>query len=798
METGKSVRQFFDLLLRRRGAASGVVLLFTAILGVFAARVRPDYSIEMAFPRFDASRVDYERFRRDFPFDDATALVLVEAADIFSPEGLRRIAAIENDLGRLEGIVDTQGLTTVRDIVSDGATIRTDLLVPGLDLTSEALNEVKRTATSAPMFAWNLASPDGMATTIQVTLSPDYASKEATRTRFLLNARAVLERHDAAARLAEVNQRLTLSGLPVIRSEFTELINTDLARLFPISLAVILVLLYFSFRSLVDVAAALVTIGFAVVWTVGVMGLCGIPLQVMTQVTPIVVMIVSISDTSHIVTDFREEVRRGLAGREALATACASSALPCLLTEITIAGGFSGLAFNDMVMIQQFGLSTAAGAMLAWLANVTVLPIVLSWSRPERTDVARPGTTFVRTALDRLSAAVERAVVQRPSAVIAVTGLLIMTTMLLAFRVGREYYSYDDLRPSGALYQNLRRVEAAFGGSVPVAVFVERADGRARVPDEMLEPEALAMIDRITRRLRTDYPDEFRNVSSVSDYLRKAHRLFAGDDPAAGELPRSRRLAVQELAAVEDPRVLRNLVSADRSTAAVFAMVPDRGSSRATEVISSLRRYFDEEASRHPYRITITGIYGVADGIYRSLVGGLIRSLGWAILVSFVMFALVLRSVKLALIALIPNLLPLLFVLGIMSLLHIDLKPTTVVIFSIVLVIADDDTIQYLTRFRVRYARLIQESHPEPHKEAALHTLRQTLPPMFITAVSVSVGFSTLMLSEFLGLANLGLLTGVALLAAFVADIFLSPLLLMKLRPRVNVRAGAAELGSRH
>ncbi len=779
-------RLAFDRLLRWRGAALAGLLLFTAALGVFAARVRPDYSIEMAFPRFDQSRVDYERFKKDFPFDDATALVVVEASDIYTGAGLRRIAALESDLARISGVVDTQGLTTVRDIVSDGATIRIEPLVPGPAVSPEEIEKIKRTIATSPLFVWKLGSPDGRATTIQVTLSPEYASKDTTRTRFLLDAREVLARHREAARRAGTDQRLTLSGLPIIRSEFTELINADLARLFPIALVVILLLLYLLFRSLADVSAALITIAVAVLWTVGVMGIAGVPLQVMTQITPIIVMIVSISDTAHIVPDFREELDRGLSPREALASACASSALPCLLTEITIAGGFCGLVFNDMIMIQQFGLATAAGAMLAWLANLTVLPIALSFLAGRPATARRPASLSM-TALHRFIASVEQTVLTRPTLIVGVTSAILLVSLLLASRVGREYYSYDDLRPSGALYQNLRRVEAVFGGSVPLAIFIEPAGTGARRANGMVEPEALALIDRITQKLRAEYPDEIHNVSSLSDYLRKAHMLFTAGDAAAQELPATRRLAAQELAALEDPRMLRDVVSSDRSTAAVFAMVPDKGSSRASAIIAALRRDFDREESAHPYRITLTGIYGLADGIYRSLVGGLVRSLGWAVLISFLMFALVLRSIRLALIALVPNLLPLVVTLGVMRVLSIDLKPTTVVIFSIALVIADDDTIQYLTRFRDRYSALVLDGHATPHAAAALETLRHTGPPMFATALSVSVGFSTLMLSQFLGLANLGLVTGLSLLAAFFADVFLTPLLLIYIRPRIKV-----------
>jgi len=776
---------FFDRMLGQRALSFLAVLFITIGFGYFAGKVRPDYSIELVFPRFDKSRVDYERFKKDFPFEDARAIVVVEAPDLYSKSGLDRVAALEDDLAKIAGVVDTQGLSTIRDVVGDGDVIRMERLFPSSDLSAEEIEARKKTATTDPLFAWNLAKPDGSATTIQVTLTKEVASKEETRTIFLKAARDVLAKHDALAKQAGAKQTLTLNGLPVIRSEFTEMVNRDLGKLFPIALVVILAILYLTFRSFAEVAAALATILFSVVWTTGVMGIAGVPLQILTQVTPIVVMIISISDTVHVIAHYKEEVARGATVREAIARACRDNWLPCLLTEITITGGFVALAFNDMVMIQQFGLVTGAGMMLTWLANFTVLPLALSVLKPKAAVKRDASRSVAARGLARLVDGVERAVVGRPRVVFVVAGAIVAVCALASSRVGKEYYSYDDLRPNAQLAKNLRYVESVHGGTVPMAIYIEPKNGRD--PDAMIEPEALALMDRITQKLETEYSDDVKSASSLSKYVRKAHRLLAGDEIAdASPLPETKRLAAQELLAVDDPRALRDIVGFDRSTAAVFAMMPDRGSSRATHVLAKLRAYFDEEEKKTGYTITVTGIYGIADGIYRSLVGGLARSLGMSVLVSFAIFFVVFRSWRLALIGLVPNLLPLLLTVGVMSLLRIDVKPSTVIVFSITLVIADDDTIQYLSRYRERFVALVRGGHASPHAEAALGTLRASGLPMFVTMSAVTTGFLALLFSEFLGLANLGLLIGVSLFAAVFADLFLTPLLLIKLRPRVT------------
>jgi predicted RND superfamily exporter protein len=765
--------------LEKRWVLALVSLLLTVGLGLAAASVKPDYSIEHFFPTFDQSRVDYERFKQDFPFEDAHAFVIVDAPDLFTRAGLRRIEALERDLGKVAGVTDTLGPSSVLDLVDDAEGLRMEKVFGGDEPTDAQIAHGKERLLGDPMFRGAMIANDGRAVNIVVTLTREVASQDATRVEFFHAAREVVEKHEALAKAQGVAQRLTLNGLPVIRSEFTEMIGRDLGQLFPVALAVILVLLFVAFRRVGDVIAALITILLSIVWSVGAMGLLSIPLQVLTQITPIVVMIVSISDTVHVVAHAREYQADGMAWRDAIVRSARENALPCLLTEITIAGGFLALAANDMVMIQQFGIATAAAMLLTWLANFTVLPLCLAFSS-QKPDTRR-ARAHAGTLTARFVTWVEVVVTQKPRRVVMITALLAVGLAFAGTRVGREYYAYDDLRPEAALHQDLRYVESVIGGSVPMAIFVEP---KQKSEDAMLDPTALALIDDVTTLLERDYAEDVHNAASLSKVLKKAHGVLAGEEQAATQpLPDTRALAAQELLTISDGRLLRDVVAFDGSTSAIYALMPDRGSSHATQVLERLRKDLDRLQQDTGYTLTITGIYGIADGIYRSMVGGLAVSLGLAVLVSFAIFCGVLRSWRLALIALVPNLLPLLVTLGMMSLLGIDIKPTTVTVFSITLVIADDDTIQFLTRFRARFLELGAVS--DRHARAALDTLRRSGGPMLVTTLAVTIGFLALMRSEFLGLANLGLLIGVSLFAAVLADLFLTPIMLMRLRPKL-------------
>jgi predicted RND superfamily exporter protein len=168
------------------------------------------------------------------------------------------------------------------------------------------------------------------------------------------------------------------------------------------------------------------------------------------------------------------------------------------------------------------------------------------------------------------------------------------------------------------------------------------------------------------------------------------------------------------------------------------------------------------------------------------LTRGLLESFLAALAVSFLAFFLVLRSVKLALIGLVPNVLPVGALFGAMPLLGISLKPSTVIIASMALVIADDDTLQYLVRYQRRFLALRAKGAPEPHRHAALGALRECGRAMFVTSAAVAGGFLLLLLSRFEGIAHLGLLTALTLWVAGLADAFLAPVLLMALRPELG------------
>ncbi len=784
------LRRLFERLLARRAVLLLAVLGLSGILGAFALRVRTDQSVEAMFPVRDPARETYDRYRGVFPHDDARVFVMVEGPDLFTPEGLRRVSDLEDALDGLPHVIDVLGPLSTKDVKGDEETIRLEKIFPSADLEASDLARRVAEVRADPVFAYALLHPERNVASIEVTLDPVAARHDVLRREF----------HERAMRLIRDRERewerLVISGVPSVRARYIEMLNRDVRRLVPVALLLILAILAATYRSARVLGAALVTMVAAVVWTVGLLGIADVPIGLLTSFTPIAIMVISISDTVHIVTDADARLRAGARRREAVAAALADCAGPCLVTELVIAAGFLSLALVNIRAIGEFGVVTAAGMLLAWLANMSVLPLVLSTGR-ERPQAgvavtapaagaaapppAAPGP-FLR-AFGRFVRFVERQVVHRPALVVLVSLAALGAGAAAATRIEVMNSVYDDLRPDSDLYRDLRFAEAAHGGIAPLVIFLEAGEAAAaRSPFPALEPEAVRFLDRAERRLRAS--PHVKTVSGVASYLRKAHSAYVGEEPGGDGLPRSRALAAQEVV-VLDRRVLRDVLGFERRAAAVVALLPDLPSPEVRRLVEEVEAWAAAEAPPG-YRVSVTGSLAIVNRVARFLVQGLLESFGAALLLSAAIFAVALRSVRLAIVGLIPNVAPSVFMLAVMAALGIHLKPSTVVLFSIALTIADDDTIQFLARFRRRFEAAKAAGGREPHAEAAVETLRESALPMAVTAATVSTGFLILLLSEFQGNANLGLVMGVTLFSAVFADLFLLPVILRWWRPRIG------------
>ncbi len=753
---------FFERLLARRGRLALGLLALGAVAVLGAARVPMDPSIERMHPLGDQAKTDFDRYRQAFPSQDSQVFILVEGPGVYSPGGLATLARLEAALRALPHVVHVVGPASARGAGGP-------LFPEESRGEAAALREALARARAEPLTRL-LVHPTRELAVVQVSLHLGSGAARLMAERgFTQAARELL------AGLEAPGLRWTLSGAPAVRATLARLVEEDMGQLLPLALLVILVLVALAYRDAWSVLATAVTLVGAWLGLLGAMGWVGVPIGVVTSFAPIVILIVSLTDTVHVLSDLEERRRAGIPYMRALTEAMAGAAGPCLTTELVIAGGFLSMGLIGLAAIWDFGLATAMGVLLAWVSNMLVLPWVLSLRPRASAERVRAEVASRPRPLDSVLGWVERQVVHHPRRVLGVAAGVAVLSVVSMTRLAHEYRVFDDLRPDSALAAELRYAEQALGGLVPLAVMLEPESPR---PGAALSEEALAFQERMDAALAA--LPEHPPVVSLPGLLVPVEEAMFG-----AVLVRTDDMTAAAVARLAREQPLEDVLTADRSTAEVVALLPNVDSERMREVVETVRAQVAADVPPG-YRATVTGNLAMTEHVTGMLTRGLLGSFLAALGVSFLAFFLALRSAKLALIGLVPNVLPVGVLFGLMAVLDISLKPSTVIIASMALVIADDDTLQYLVRFKRRYLALKAEGSAEPHRRAALDALSECGRAMFVTSAAVAGGFLLLQFSRFEGIANLGLLTGVTLWVAGLAEAFLSPVLLRALRPELG------------
>lgn len=760
------LRRLIEGLLRRRRAVLAGVAAVTLVLGYFATRLEFESSLEIWFLENDPALVTYHEFLDRFHADEVV-VVGVFGDDVFAPEALRAIDALSRELESRPEIHRVLSLTTARIIdAPDEFTVETRDLVPALPTTRAEAEAIRRRALERRAIAGVLVAEDARAAVIVGELSGLGTSLEGkvALTDHLLRLAA-----DPPAGLT-----LRVSGTPPLDTAIYRYSEQDFAVLAPASVVLVVLATFFLFRRLSAALIPLATVGIACLWTFGLMGLLGLRLNLISTGLVAIIIAVGVADSIHVLSDYYQQLMSGRSPDEAVVESVSELLAPCFFTSATTAAGFLSLMTSDLRPTREFGVLAAVAVGFAFLLSVTFVPCVLRAARPpDPRFIERQREGPITRLLGWLGAPTPR----RVRRVAAASAVLVAASVWGVTRIDTganpmNYFKADD--PNRVATEAIDR---AIGGTTSLEFLVTARDGALK------EPAVLRQLDALQRRLE-DLPAVHR-VLSVLDGLREAHRYLTDGRPESAVLPDTRPLAAQLYLTLEGDEDFGSLVQGNYSVARMTARAnlseAEALSARAEELEAELRRRFPGDG---PYglRVESTGFVKLMGDMERYYFTSQVRSLLVAFAVIIAMMALLLRSWRLGLFSMIPNVLPILVGLAFMAAAGIHLDPGTVMIGSIALGLVVDDSVHYLVRLR----RALRTGRPLAGAiEAAM---RATGRPIILTSVILASGFAILGLASFTPTTYFGLVSAVVILLALVADLVVLPAALLLIRPRLPAR----------
>ncbi len=742
-----------DNCLRYRKTVLFGVAVVTAISLAQFPRIHFDNALDTWFLDDDPALLEHERFQKRFGSDEIVVAGL-EAPDVFAPDVVARIDRITRAIEAAPHVEKVFSLTNIESVTGKGDTLEIGDLIE-LPLDEAALAAVRERALANRLYVGNVVSADGGFTTVIARL-PHYVDGFQYKVEAVGAIRRILE--------AEVGSSFYLAGGPVFDEQFFRQSEADTLRTVSLMTLFLVVVLALLLRTWWGVLLPLATVGTSVVWTLGMMAMSGVTVNVITTMLPPLLLAVGVADAMHVLVDYQNRCRKDEPKEQALRAVYHELFGPLFLTGLTTAIGMLSLAVSRIESIRIFGLFAASGVGCAFLLTVTFVPVVLSYLAAPEPAPDRSRSHYLST---RVLETLHRFTVRRGAWIVAAWTLLVVVAIGFASQVKAESSFIRIFKESSKIRRDTERIQQRLAGSVTVEIVLDTGrDGGVK------DPVVLREIERLEAFLES-HPS-VSSTQSLADYFKDLRRAFHGNDQREYRLPTSREEAAQYLLLYEMDAPdgdLREYVTFDYRQARITARVDMTSSNEAVALGRRIEAYLATELPSG-IRGEVTGLMMLYANLEEYIRASLVQGFTGALVSIFVVFCFQMGSVGLGAVVMLANTMPILITLGVMGMTGIRLDSMTAMVASIAIGLADDDSIHFVSRVRLKLTEGLDIV--TAIREALIEVGRA----LVYSGMALCGGFAVMLSASFVGAIYFGLLTMLTILVALAADLSLLPVML--------------------
>lgn len=754
-------------LLRRRI----IILIVLGLLTFFMWTVRGteiSHKLTQVIPVNDDELVEYLNFKEEFG-EDGNVMVIGIEGDFFDLELFNGIYDLVESLQEAEGVENVVGLTHLYTVVNDTAAerFRVKRLIAEKPETQEELDSLANVIQDLPFYRGLIMDDEMQTTLIAVSIIDTYLNSERkveVYDRVVKRTTAFEEKFDLDLRYA---------GFPVIRVNVHKTVAKELVVFLLLALAVTAITLWLFFRSIYTVIFPMLVVGSVIIWSVGIIGLFGYKISLVTGVIPALITVISIPNCVYLITKYHIEYRLTGNKMKSLILVIEKIGIVTIMTNATTAVGLGVLAFTDVQPLKEFGVVAGLSVIAAFFISVMLIPIVFSFLPPPSLGQTRH---LDRKVLSIFIGFLDRVVHRRRAAIYAVSLALAVLALYGMSKILPVAYIVDDIPQDSEVLRDMRYIEDRFNGALPFEILIDtqRKNGVMRLSN-------LKRIHELQDKL-SEYESLSKTVS-VADVTMFLRQAFWGGDSAAYLLPTRNEFSLIRSYLLNtdvnfNPNTIaKTLTDSLMQKTRISGSVKDIGSLKMYELIDSVEKDIYEIFDSARYDVKVTGTTQIFIRGNEYLIENLLASLVIAFIVIAIIMGMLFRSARMVFISLVPNFLPLVMVAGVMGFLGIPLKPSTALVFGVAFGIAVDDSIHFLARYRL--ARKLGDSV----NQAVSNSFKDTGISMIYTSIILFFGFVIFTASSFGGTQALGLLTSMTLGIAMFSNLVLLPALLITFAP---------------
>ena len=722
-----------------------------AITGFGITKIKTNFSVKVWLDQNDQRIHDLEEHEATFGSSDTIDVIIYNKKGVFNKETIQTIQNFTEDMWQVRDVVRVESLTNANwiDTVEDDINI-----IPFLDeevsLDKTTLEDKRLLAVNDEQLRNNSVSRTGKVAYIRSFLRV-YKKNPAYK-------QIVSEVESIAKKYETEDIKVHLSGIAYINESLSRASDRDMKMVFPIVVLLLIIILAFFFRSPLAVVYPFALIGVTIVATFGLEGHLGLEFNNILSAVPAVLIAIGLADAVHVLISYRHNI---IFENEDNVTAAIHSLkknfIPTVLTTITTTIGFFSLMTAEIRPIHDLGMLSGLGTMLAWVFTYFFIgPILKYINFPKKK---------INEDISELSFLYNFAYKYKTPINICLPILAVSMAIYGSQNIINadpvEYF--DDSTPVKKTF-NLMRKE--FGGSRAIEMVFDSEKNEG-----IKDPEFLKKADELISWIEQN--DKVVRVNSLVQIIKKMNQTLHEGQKKYYAIPNSRREIADQLflytLGLPEGMDLKNQLSLDNRKFRVIVLWDINDTMNAIKGTTAIMKKA-KEIGIEVYEAGQSPIYNRINDL---VVATFFSSMSISIPMIFLIMLLVFKDLKLALLSLIPNLFPLATASGIMYLNGDEINIGNVIVFSVCLGIAVDDTIHFIANYKLKKSRGM------PGIEALKSTLAQTGKALVLTTLMLVLGFGMFVIGEFVPNQKFGIYCAVILVLALVADLILLPAILL-------------------
>jgi len=718
-------------------------------LGELRVRVAADEMLVINDPQ----RAYYEKVKQTFG-EEKVVLLVIEDQQLLAPDKLAVLKEVVDQLAALPFVTRTESLFSVPYVKSVEGYLDKEPYLAKLPETPQEGAALLATALKNPLIRNLLVSPGGNAMAVAVVLKDgDREVDDSELTAAITRTIAPLE---------QAYTRVYPIGFAQVRSELATRIMDEQATLMPLAVGALLIALFLLLRQMLDILTPLVTAAVSILWTFGLMGWLGIPINVVTSTIPILLIVVGSTEDIHLLAEFRHAQRCGDAKPAALRHMARRMGRTVLLTFVTTYAGFLSVGLSGIEVLRQFGLVASTGLLFNFIVTIIFIPAALSLTGHWQLD-GRSRLFEERMAkwAERYWRFIDR---HRRRAFV----LLTACAVLAAFGIPRIQINHnptDSLGETSPVAQQIARLNEQFAGLESFSVVIESG-----IQDTFLHARYLHELVKVQNFIQA--MDASLSATSFADYLALLNGAFLESENAG--VPRSNDEIAELMIFLDHDRV-SGYANEDYSQVRIQVRHNIATTDALRKTLGKIRAFIDENLDPG-LSARITGDSTLALSATDSMIAGQLQSVLMILTLFVLIVSFLFTDLRVGLLAALPNIFPIIILFGVMGYAGIPLNIGTTMAAAIAMGIAVDDTLHFMLRYN-------QELRTSKSQALAMQkTIYEEALPVVSTSVALTVGFLVFAQSDFTPVAQFGLLSALVISTALVADFVITPLAMSLLR----------------